>query len=347
MRWAAWADALGFISELTSEAGLRRRLEGRPLAQPMDWTRRIGGKFGADVRLPAGCYSDDTQLRLATARAVQPQGFDVEAFARIELTVWRTYALGGGRATKAATANLTKASTPWFGNFYDGWLDAGGNGVAMRIQPHVWAAPEPATLGRHVLDVIVNGTTSHGHPRALVGAVLHALALGATLADGRVPPPERWPELLDLTGQAINLFDDQPQLASLWRPAWESRTGTSFADAWRITVDECRKMLPAATQAATRLSSAGSYQASTAIAAYEDLVSVFELRDPANRGNATATVITAMTLAAAAPSDPGGASQLAASTVGTDTDTIATMAGALMGAADTAPDPEPVLVLQP
>jgi hypothetical protein len=50
-----------------------------------------------------------------------------------------------------------------------------------------------------------------------------------------------------------------------------------------------------------------------------------------------------MTLAAAAPADPVGVSRLAASFVGTDTDTIATMAAALTGASDAAPDPEPVL----
>src|SRR6185437_7951231 len=102
MLWAAWADALGFISELTDDAGLRRRLQGKPLTEPVQWTRRIGGKFGVEMTLPSGCYSDDTQLRLATARAVHGAGFDVEAFARIELAIWPAYALGGGRATKAA-----------------------------------------------------------------------------------------------------------------------------------------------------------------------------------------------------------------------------------------------------
>src|SRR5438309_1907051 len=124
MRWAAWADALGFISELTTEAGLRRRLRGRQLTEPVSWARRVGGRFGVDMTLPAGCYSDDTQLRLATARAIRANGFDVEAFAKVELAAWPSYALGGGRATKAAAANITKASTPWFANFHEGWIYA-------------------------------------------------------------------------------------------------------------------------------------------------------------------------------------------------------------------------------
>ena len=343
MLWAAWADALGFISELTDEAGLQRRLRGRPLTEPVEWTRRIGGKFGVDVTLPVGCYSDDTQLRLATARAVHGTGFDVEAFARIELAVWPAYALGGGRASKAAALQMAKPGTPWFGNFHDGWLDAGGNGVAMRIQPHAWAASFPADLGHHVTDVITNGATSHGHPRALVGAVLHAVSLGAVLHDGDIPTTKRWPELLDLTDQAVKLVDNQPQLATLWRPAWESRTGTPFSDAWHHTVDECRKILPLVAQAVERLSGPEGHLADDAATAYASFVKALDLCDPKNRGNATATVLAALMLATAAPADPAGISRLAASVLGTDTDTIATMAAALSGATDAAPDPPPVL----
>src|ERR1700735_821219 len=306
MRWAAWADALGFISELTSESGLRRRLEGRPLTDPVDWTRRIGGKFGADVRLPAGCYSDDTQLRLAVARAIHSRGFDIEAFARVEMTVWPSYALGGGKASKAAAANLAKPETPWFGNFYAGYLDAGGNGAAMRSQPHIWAAPQPAAAGQHLLDLLVDIITTHGHPRALVGAVLHALALGTVMRDGCVPTAHSWPDLLDATGQAVKLIDEHPQLSSLWRPSWEARAGASLADGWRAAGEECRGMLPAAAVAAERIASAAS-QGPDARAAYGDLIAALNLGDPGKRGQATSTVVAALTLAAAAPAHPPAA----------------------------------------
>src|SRR5438045_3321702 len=80
--WAAYGDALGFISELTDDAGLRRRTGGRRLEQPMEWRRRVGGRGGVNALLPVGCYSDDTQLRLAASRAITSSGFDVEAFAK-------------------------------------------------------------------------------------------------------------------------------------------------------------------------------------------------------------------------------------------------------------------------
>ena len=138
--WAAYGDALGFISELTDEAGLLRRTQGVPLVEPVSWQRRIGGRQGVNVVLPAGCYSDDTQLRLSTARAIGPNGFDVEAFAKVELTVWPSYALGGGRGTKAAATSLAKDQIAWYANTFKGWTDCGGNGAAMRIQPHVWSS---------------------------------------------------------------------------------------------------------------------------------------------------------------------------------------------------------------
>lgn len=335
MLWAAWADAVGFVSELTDEAGLKRRLRGRVLTEPVEWVRRVGGRFGVDARLPAGCYSDDTQLRLATGRSISGHGFDVEAFARVELTVWPSYALGGGRASKAAAANLTKQNTPWFGNFFEGWFNAGGNGVAMRIQPHVWSAPRPATLGPHILDVILNGVTTHGHPRALVGGVLHALALGWTLENGTVPKLGELPDLLNMTNRAVGLLDEHMQLASLWRPSWEAATGSSFAEAWHRTVQECADLSTAAQAACEG--------ASSPEAGYAALVEALHLKEPNQRGSGTATTVAAMALAAMLPNDPVAVTLLASLSLGTDTDTIATMAAALVGASVTQVPATPVL----
>ena len=141
--WAAYGDALGWISELTNERSLLKRTAGKPLIKPIPWKRRIGGRTGIVVDLPQGCYSDDTQLRLATGRAIRSEGFDVEAFAKVELPVWLSYALGGGRATSLAATNLIKRSTPWFANTFKGWNNSGGNGAAMRIQPHVLVHIQP------------------------------------------------------------------------------------------------------------------------------------------------------------------------------------------------------------
>ncbi len=160
MLWAAYGDALGFISELTDRKGLERRTHGKPLDQLMAWRRRVGGRQGIEVGLPPGCWSDATQLRMAVSRSMTGRGFDVETFARIELPVWPSYSLGGGRASKAAAKNLGKPRTLWYANTFPGWVDAGGNGAAMRIQPHVWASKDRED--DFLLDVVSDSVCTHG-----------------------------------------------------------------------------------------------------------------------------------------------------------------------------------------
>lgn len=340
MLWAAWADALGFISELTDAGGLRRRLGGVDrLTEPVSWKRRVGGKFGVWVTLPAGCYSDDTQLRLATARALSPRGFDIEAFATVELPLWPSYALGGGRASKSAALGFTKPDTPWFANFFDGWTNAGGNGAAMRIQPHVWAATSLGGPGDYIRDVLLNALTTHGHPRALLGAVLHAVALGEVLHTGQVPKPRNWMSLVDTSEQALDLLYGDEMVATVWIPAWEKTTGESIKEAWRRTIAEIRQMLNLAADHAGKIAE----DQGTSGKAYLGLCDQIGLCDDATRGSGTATVVAALALAAAHNSDPKRCALVASRALGTDTDTIATMAAALVGAATVLEDrPAPI-----
>ncbi len=341
MLWAAWADALGFISELTSAENLRRRTRGRELTRPMSWTRMVGGRMGVRVELPEGCYSDDTQLRLATSRAIGNHGFDVEAFARVELPVWPSYALGGGRASKAAAAAMAKQQANWANNFFDGWENAGGNGAAMRIQPHVYASSDLRSL-RHIDDVIRNTIVTHGHPRGIVGAVFHAVALTFALDSGTVPGPEIFGRLLGATRDAVRAFDRQPELAGYWLPQWERKTEVSFHRAWRGTVDELEEILRTAAPAWRMLHSAGQDR-DEAIRAYSELVRLLRLDDEAVRGSGTLTSAAALLLAAAFPDHPAQSAQIAASRLHTDTDTIGTMAAAIVGAASPRELPSPVL----
>ncbi|MEU3046345.1 ADP-ribosylglycohydrolase family protein [Streptomyces sp. NPDC006984] len=329
--WAAWADALGFISELTDEAGLHRRLGGAELEYPVEWQRRIGGKFGVTVSLPAGTYSDDTQLRLSVGRAIRPSGFDPEAFSKIELPVWPSYALGGGRATKAAASHIAGASVPWFGNFFKGWSEAGGNGAAMRVQPHIWAAREPGRVGSHLLDVLIDAVITHGHPRALVGALFHSMSLGFTLDRGQIPSPADWGTIADELHQFPTLIRHHPEL-SLWCSTWERSTEIKLDDAWGSTIDEMVQMfsvaeefVPIGEAALEREDFASLHEA------FNTLATGLHLRDPATRGSGTATVVAASALAAVGASKPIPMLQVTARAIGTDTDTIATMAAALMG----------------
>lgn len=331
MLWSAWADALGWISELTSASNLQRRTKGRPLTEPMEWQRQIGGRMGVRVNLPAGCYSDDTQLRLATARSISSSGFDVEAFSRVELPVWQAYALGGGRASKSAATSMARQNANWAANFYSGWQNSGGNGAAMRIQPHVYAAGAQDRSFDHLEDVIKNAVTTHGHPRALVGAIFHATVLTIALREGRVPDNSDWNSILGTAHASVDFFDRVPELSAYWRPTWEKASARNFEDAWHAAVDEVQQLLNACIDPLKRLRIAGRDR-DAARNEYEVLVSTLGLDDVETRGSGIATAIAATILALAFPEHPAHCAQLAASRLDTDTDTIATMAAAIVGA---------------
>ena len=327
--WAAYGDALGWISELTNEKGLDRRTGSEPLQQPIAWQRRIGGRTGVTVTLPQGCYSDDSQLRLATGRAIRSDGFDVESFAKVELPIWLSYALGAGISTSAAATNLARRRVQWFANTFKGWTNSGGNGAAMRIQPHVWAARDPDDVTTFLPDVVRNSICTHSHPRGLLGAMLHALALARTMATACYPSPD---DLLAATGVAAELpefIGSDVEVGNYWRSAFE-RESVPFEEAWERAIEECRRAIQAAANTPT---GRGRYSA---------MVNHLGLIDPARRGDGTLTAIAAVGLTWC-ETQPEEALRIAANAIGTDTDTIATMAGAILGAL--AEDEPPVEVL--
>ena len=328
MLWAAYGDALGFISELVDRKGLERRTQGAPLDNLMAWERRVGGRWGVDVPLPAGCWSDDTQLRLAVSRSIGCRGFDVETFGRVELPVWLSYALGGGRASKAAAKNLGKPSTLWYANTFAGWANAGGNGAAMRIHPHVWASPD--LDGDYMLDVIADSVCTHGHPRAIVGACFHAATLAHCISSGTVPDSDTCMDITARVGEAVRLIEYHSTLGPTRRGLWERRTGRPLNRAWQLTVDELRGAINDAAR--------GVQAADNVDAAYAGIIDRLGLRSREQQGSGILTTVAAAVLAATASKAHEGV-VAAANAIGTDTDTIASMAGALLGACDATADP--------
>ena len=258
---------------------------------------------------------------MAVSRSISLHGFDVETFARIELPVWLSYSLGGGRASKAAAKNLGKPRTLWYANMYAGWAEAGGNGAAMRIQPHVWAASD--LDGGYMLDVIEDSVCTHGHPRAIVGACFHAFTLAHCLSTGAIPDSDTCMNIAGRVGVVgLRLIEEHSILGSTWTGLWEQATGERFGDNWRRTVDE---LLPAIGTATACVEATDSLDA-----AYAGVVDRLGLRKHEQQGSGILTTVAAVALAATAPKAHEGV-VVAANAIGTDTDTIASMAGALMG----------------
>ena len=316
--WSAYGDAFGWISELTDSGGLNRRTGGKPLIAPIEWQRRIGGRSGVTVLLPQGCYSDDSQLRLATGRAVSSNGFDVEAFSKVELPIWLSYELGGGKSTKAAAANLANRKVQWFANTYKGWVMSGGNGAAMRIQPHVWASRDLKNAETFLPDVIRNAICTHSHPHGLLGACLHALTLAHTIDTDCFPTPDALMKAVDIAASVPDIVKGDGQL-QYWLTFFEHDIGP-FVTEWTQAIEECK----------TVIDSAAKVEQGTASERYHAIADRLKLYNPQCRGSGLLTAVAAVALTWC-ESQPEEALRIAVNEIGTDTDTIATMAGAILG----------------
>ncbi|MBD8807053.1 ADP-ribosylglycohydrolase family protein [Pseudomonas syringae] len=325
--WAAAGDALGWITELShGPAGVKNRTGSTEVKQPVAWQRLIAGRNGPKVALPAGTYSDDTQLRLAVSRSIRGNGvFDVETFAKIELPVWPTYALGAGLGTKAAALNLSRRGVNWFSNFYvkgaQSYIQSGGNGAAMRIQPHVWSSKGDDQ--EMLLNVFRDAITTHGHPHGFCGAVFHALVLKETLQEGSVPGPSSWKEIAQQFLELPKIIREDSQLVDFWLASWERETKNTLEEAMSRFCGEALHDISRVSEAIN----------DNPVAAYKSAISSIGCLTDRFRGSGFKTALAASVLSYLYRSEPiEEALVLSANVLESDTDTIATMAGALLGA---------------
>ncbi|NWC65503.1 ADP-ribosylglycohydrolase family protein [Cedecea sp. P7760] len=327
--WAAAGDSIGWISELVNgKAGLERRIGSQRLSKPVAWSRIVGGRGGPKVALPAGTYSDDTQLRLAVSRSIRGNGFfDVENFAKIELTVWPSYALGGGVGTKTAAQNLAKRTVNWFNNFYStgrqSYFTSGGNGAAMRIQPHVWSSSGSRSEDEILLDVLKDSLVTHGHPHGFCGAIFHAKTLLDILLYNKVPNIRDWKRYIESFSIIPSLIRMDSQLSSFWLAEWESNNELSLDD----SIHKCQEEILNDIENITSILHDNKEKA------YRRILEITGCLTDRYRGSGIKTALVSAVLAYIYQRDNiENALVCAANEIDSDTDTIASMCGALLGA---------------
>lgn len=284
-------------------------------------------------------YSDDTQLRLAVCRCLRSDGrFDIEVFSKIELPALPSYELGAGVGTKAAAHALGKKATRWNSNFFGSkrsrYVDGGGNGAAMRIQPHVWASAS-SRPSAYLPPVLRDAVCTHGHPRGILGAALHALALSSTISEGSVPDPSRWGGMAKFLSQVPGMMAEDEDFADRWLPLWEKHAGRTFEEATAETVGEVRDQLGTAAKAAKK-------SRGTEAEAYAELAERLGGLSAKTRGSGVVSAVLSLWLAWRYEDRAADAGRLAANLIGSDTDTIATMAAALAGPLQESPPPGPI-----
>lgn len=318
----AYGDALGWPFE--GRGGRIGRKPRNPSPALQEWTRRQGsGRYQHEEVIAAGDYSDDTQLTIASARSILAADF-WRSFTRIELPMWLVYERGGGGATLHAARTWLGGNPPWAATLpardRQRYFNAGGNGVAMRVAPHVIAAasdPDFNQLGRSILT---NGVATHGHPRALAGALAYSYALWTALRRSDVLG---YGSLIDVA------IDGAPEWAALplvpetssWRQAAEDLSDARYGELWADTIGEMLDLLKRAKTAMGR----------GALALERDfLAEIGALSE--ERGSGTITAAAAIFLASRYATAPLQGVLEAATATGADTDTLASMTATLLGA---------------
>ncbi|WP_228835484.1 ADP-ribosylglycohydrolase family protein [Nocardia abscessus] len=321
---AACGDALGWPQEPRGGlvGGQRARDALTPDAQFRSWTR-TAGNYRSRYRDPvrAGEYSDDTQLLLATARCCLHGDHWWEHLVEVELPVWLIYQRGGGGAVLRAAASWAARTPPWIAAggrrgmaTTEKYRAAGANGVAMRIAPHAVYASGPRDL---VKRVIRDGLATHGHPRALVGAVAYAQALAHALRSEAVLG---YGELLGVVENGLVRAAD---VVELLPHDWGSADQVEeFGDTWTATNKEMYELLAQIDKSLRR----GS------LSSPDETLTELGCRDPHISGAGTVSAAGALYLASRFAARPVTGVVTAAFLRGADTDTLASMTAGLLGA---------------
>lgn len=323
---AAVGDALGWPQEQRSGiVGGARSRNVKPQAAFREWRRNAGTQFGRYTEtVRAGEYSDDTQLLLAVARACARGDGWLDHLIQLELPVWLSYQRGGGRAVLSAARAWLNGHAPWVASRKEAdpsrYFGAGANGVAMRIAPHALATCE-SPADHLIARVVRDGITTHGHPRALVGGVLHALTLWSLL---RRSSTLGYGELVEqLRGEALwRRLELSEVLPPDWLQAYEERTRSRAQDDWGATVKEVDALLDVVESALRR----------GALADDDATLGELGCFDPKVSGSGTVCAVATLYIVARSAARPMSGLLRAAFLRDADTDTLASMVASTLGA---------------
>lgn len=318
----AAGDALGWPQEVPWRVRALRTLP-EPQVEFTAWIRRGGTRFRPyDEEIGSGEYSDDTQLALAVARSRTRHGEAWwEALTRTELPFWLLYERGGGGATRRAARAWAARRAPWESGRAGetaGYFRAGGNGAAMRVLPHAVFRAE-APVEQVARDAVRDGTATHGHPRALVGAAAYACAAWYLV---RKRDTLGYGELLEALLDGVSSWARFPD-SEVERASWTDaalRWVPDYEDSWGRVVAETRRLLETAR--------AGVRQGPLA-----DDRAVLETLGCFGRekGSGTIGAAAAVYLASRYAARPPAGVLCAAFARPADTDTLAAMVGGLLG----------------
>lgn len=322
---SAAADALGWITEFVRGPDhLQKIYRTDRVTEYRSWQKTTGGRFNAYVDyISAGEYSDDTQLSLAVARSLRPNGsVDAKHLAKVELPLWLDYARGAGSTVTGAARALQKRSSDWNNNFFayrhrgqdQDFRDAGANGAAMRVAPVALANLDD--VDQMILSVWQASICTHGHPRAIFGALLLAEAVRCCASEGIATKST----LVDkLSTFAVRCEPPSRDDFRAWLDRWD-QPGREFRREWSATREE---VLDGLESLRTVRDGDGARRAMDELGCFR----------PETKGSGTVTVLAGIAIFLGVGNSFRESVLLAVNALGSDTDTIGGFVGAMCGAA--------------
>ncbi len=312
---SAIGDALGWPNEVRAKNTARNSDIKNTF---IEWNRRCGRPNWHSERILPGEYSDDTQMILCVARSIIAEDWET-IFCKNELPYWLRYERGGGGALLRAAKEYEKGNVAWKSGYKKKYFDAGGNGAVMRILPHVIRCTDGGGLEELMRDVVRDCIITHGHPRAILGATCYAYALYYLLNKDTVLA---YGELVDVVLDGEKVWGRIPEDASLdeWREAAKSCAGYGYSDEWNRTRNG---MLDQLNYIKDSLKKGLLIEDNKVLTKLECFSKV--------NGAGDVAVLTAIYLASKYANNPVMGIRIPAFSFGGDTDTIASIAGGLLG----------------
>lgn len=312
---AAIGDAMGWPNEPRAKNIRKEPVTGDGF---IEWSRRCSNPCWHTEKILPGEYSDDTQLTLSVARSIIAGNWE-EQFIKKELPFWLTYERGGGRALLQSARSYKNGVLPWQSKSSANYFDAGGNGAAMRILPHVIANINSSNLSELITVVIKDSFITHGHPRAVLGAACYAFALDYLLKKENVL---EYGELVDKLAESHLIWGAPPCSGEIskWLDYARISAHYEYIDVWNRSVNCMIEQLDYIKSALKK----------GLISEDSEVLSKLECLGKTN-GAGDATVLGAVYLASKYANNPTLGIKIPAFLIGADTDTLASITGGLLG----------------
>ncbi|MBV6624514.1 MAG: ADP-ribosylglycohydrolase family protein [Rivularia sp. (in: Bacteria)] len=322
---AAIGDALGWPQELEAKRIDKNSFSVAEVLENgfQQWERKSGGQYYPHEEIiQAGEYSDDTQLILCTGRSLLYGNQWWHQLTKLELPIWTYYERGGGGATKRAAKSWLWEIEPWLSKDKKRYFDAGGNGAAMRILPHCIVGAKETSFAKIAKNIVANSVTTHGHPRALLGALAYGFAVWLAL---RQTNTLEYGAIIDKVFSEVNSWSLLPDLNDIC-PTWKNSalevSYGKYDDNWKVTVKEMLQLLEKCQEGMKE----------GALSIEKEILTQLGCFNKSIKGAGTVSAAAAIFLASRFAANPFQGIIEAGFAEGSDTDTIASMTGGILGA---------------